>query len=295
MNPLNFDQYYELMHRELTLQGKADRTIDSYMRTLRRVRERISAPLDQLQPEQLKEYFAELLKTHSWSTVKVDRCALVFFYEHVLERDWQWIKIVKVPRVQRIPDILSQDEVVLVLSQLQKPRYKTALLTIYSMGLRLSEALRIQVGDIDSTHMRVHIRNSKNRKDRLVPLPEITLQALRQFWAMHRNSHLIFPNALVGKERRSTVKTPMYKGGVQLAFKAALRDAKIHRPLSVHNLRHSYATHLVEIGVNLRVIQTILGHSTPATTAIYAKLSQPVMDNSEFKINQMMGKFKQIV
>ena len=290
-----FQQFYELMQRELKLQGKAKATQDGYLRTLRRVEERIDKELDQLTPEDLKTYFADLLETHSWSTVKVDRCALVFFYTFVLDRDWQWIKIVKVPRVKTIPDILTVEETVYVLSQLEKPRYKACLTAIYSMGLRLSEGLQIRPGDICSATMRMHVRNSKGRKDRLVPLPHVTLNILRQHWLTHRNPHRLFPRFHGTSNKISKTKLYMDKGGVQNALKAALADANIHKKISVHSLRHSYATHLVEIGVNLRMVQEILGHSSPVSTAIYAQISKPVSQDSDRMINQMMQKLSSLL
>ncbi len=289
-NPSEFNSYYEQMHRALKLQGKQPKTIEAYLRTLRRVRDRINKPLAKLTPTDLKTYFAELLDTHSWSTVKIDRCALVFFYTHVLEREWQWIKIVKAPQVKTIPDVLTQAETLHLLNQLEKPRYKACLVTIYSMGLRISEGLRLTPADICSETMRVHIRNSKGNKDRLVPLPPVTLHILRKYWATHRNPNLIFPKFSGTPYRISRTIYHMDKGGVQGAMKAALADSRISKKITVHSLRHSYATHLVEIGVNLRIIQEILGHTSPVTTAVYAQISKPAIDDSKESINQLMQK-----
>ena len=218
----------------------------------------------------------------------MDRCALSFFYQYVLKREWKWLEIVRIPRVKSLPDILSQDETLLILSHLEKQRYRTCLIAIYSMGLRLSEGLRIQTGDICKARMLLHVRNSKGYKDRLVPLPQVTYQMLRDYWVIHRNPLLLFPR-YTGKSCRNS-KTTLYmdKGGVQSAFKAALADSGLAKQVSVHSLRHSYATHLVEAGVNLRMIQEILGHSSPATTAIYAHLSKPVIQDSEGMINKLM-------
>ena len=287
-NSPNFNSYYEEMQRALILQGKQPKTVESYLRTLRRVRDRLHKSLDQLTPTDLKKYFAELLDTHSWSTVKIDRCALVFFYTHVLEREWQWIKIVKAPQVKTIPDVLSQDETIQLLNQLEKPRYKACLAAIYSMGLRISEALRLTPADICSATMRVHIRNSKGNKDRLVPLPTVTLHLLRIYWKTHRNPNLIFPKFSGTSSRISKTIDHMDKGGVQGALKAALADSRITKKITVHSLRHSYATHLVEIGVNLRIIQEILGHNSPVTTAVYAQISKPAIDGSNEAINLLM-------
>jgi site-specific recombinase XerD len=262
---------------------------------MRRVHERIDKPLDQLEPHDLKMYFADLLDTYSWSTIKCDRCALMFFYTHVLEREWQWVKIVKPPRVQTLPTVLTQDETLHLLSQLEKLRYRACLTAIYSMGLRLSEGLRIQPADICSERMRVHIRNTKGKRDRLVPLPYATLQILRKYWATHRNPNFLFPLFLGTLDAIRQTKKHMDKSGVQGALKAALLDSGIVKNVSVHSLRHSYATHLVEVGVNLRVIQAILGHKSLETTAIYTQLTSPVVQNSEEMINLLMMRIKRLL
>ena len=286
----SFDEYYVLLQRELKLQGKSESTAESYQRSLRRVNERIPKDLDQLNVEDLKFYFADLLDTHSWSTVKVDRCALVFFYTYVLNRKWDWVKIVRIPQVKKLPNILSQEEVVRVLSQVEKLRYQVCLSCIYSMGLRLSEGLRIETGDIYKATMRVHIRNTKGKRDRLVPMPNVTYHLLAKYWRTHRNEKLLFPNVKGTLERVRKAKVPMDKGAMQGALKLALRDSHISRNISVHSLRHSYATHLVEMGINLRVIQEILGHSSPLTTALYTQLSKPVQEKSNELINELMSK-----
>ena len=286
----SFDEYYVLLQRELKLQGKSESTAESYQRSLRRVNERIPKDLDQLNVEDLKFYFADLLDTHSWSTVKVDRCALVFFYTYVLNRKWDWVKIVRIPQVKKLPNILSQEEVVRVLSQVEKLRYQVCLSCIYSMGLRLSEGLRIETGDIYKATMRVQIRNTKGKRDRLVPLPHVTYHLLAKYWRTHRNEKLLFPNVKGTLERVRKAKVPMDKGALQGALKLALRDSHISRNISVHSLRHSYATHLVEMGINLRVIQEILGHSSPLTTAVYTQLSKPVQEKSNELINELMSK-----
>ena len=291
MNSSTFNHYYKLMQRALLLQGMQPNTVDSYLRTLRRVDERLAKPLDQLTPEDLKGYFAALLETYSWSTAKIDRCALVFFYTHVLEREWDLIKIIKAPRLQTLPDVLSQAETLTLLGQVQKMRYRTCLITIYSMGLRISEALRISPADFCSERMTLHIRNSKGNKDRLVPLPELTYYLLKKYWLTHRNANLLFPKIC----QTSTTESHMLKGGVQSALRAALRDSGIRKKITVHSLRHSYATHLVEMGINLRVIQEILGHSSPVTTAVYTKLSKPVIQDSERTINILMHNLRPLI
>jgi integrase/recombinase XerD len=232
------------------------------------------------------------LDSHSWSSVKVDRWAFRLFWEHVLEKEWHWPKIVKPPKVKRLPDILTIEEVDKVMSNLEKLRYRACLFAIYSMGLRLGEGVNLKVSDIDSARNLVHVRNAKGNKDRFVPIPDSTLKLLRHYWCTHRNPELLFPVVHLGEGRRRHTNRSMDRGGLQSAFKLALEDSGIHKKASVHTLRHSYATHLMEAGVNLRVIQEYLGHASPNTTVIYAHLSKPVVNQSEELIRKMMDRFQ---
>jgi site-specific recombinase XerD len=291
MEQNHFTQLYQKHLRELKLQGKSKKTIDSYSRAIRRVAAYFDRCPHDLTVDELKLYFSDLVDTHSWSTVKLDRCGLQFFFKYVLDVQWKWVDIVKPPRIKSLPDILTIAEVQRVMSQFKKIWYKACLFAIYSMGLRLSEGVNLQVSSIDSKRYLVHIRGGKGRKDRFVPLPEITLKILRLYWTTHRNPVLLFPNVNGGPGRVKHSKKPMDIGGVQGALKAALRDSGIHKRISVHSLRHSYATHLVEAGVNLRNIQEYLGHASPATTAIYTHLSRPTHVNASNLIGEIMNTF----
>ncbi|MDO6620086.1 site-specific integrase, partial [Shewanella sp. 6_MG-2023] len=260
-----FDFLYEQHLTNLTLQGKRPATIDAYSRAVRRISAYFDTCPDNLSTNDLKRYFSSLIDSHSWSTVKLDRNGLQFFYRHVLNQHWEWLNIVKPPQVQRLPDILTPAEVSIVISLTHKLRYQVCFLALYSMGLRLGEAISLQVGDIDSQMMQVHIRNAKGGKDRLVPLPQRTLLALRYYWQTHRHPRLIFP----GKDGKPD--SLIDKGGIQKALKRVIRECNIYKSISPHNLRHSYATHLLEQGLDLRSVQTLLGHNSLNTTARYTR------------------------
>jgi site-specific recombinase XerD len=154
---------------------------------------------------------------------------------------------------------------------------------IYGCGLRLLEGVQLQVRDIDSGRRLLHVRGGKGNKDRYVPLPERTLAQLRGYWLKHRHRQWLFPGQGWGH------KGPMHESGVQKAFRAALQQSGIHKAASVHTLRHSYATHLLEAGVNLRLIQSYLGHDSLATTAIYTHLTYKAEVNAVETINQLMA------
>lgn len=224
-----FNKLYERHLRLLKLQGKSEKTIDAYSRSVRRIRDYFDCCPDQLTLEQLEAYFGELVETHSWSTVKIDRNGLQFFWRHVIQKDWEWFKIIKPPKIKTLPDILTPKEIEKIIRKARKLRYRVFLLTTYSMGLRLEEALSIQVRDIDAGNKRVHIRWGKGHKDRFVPLPDLTLQALREYWRTHRHPELIFPNRTGSMETIQRAKTHMDRGGAQKAMKIVVTECGIKK------------------------------------------------------------------
>jgi len=188
----------------------------------------------------------------------------------------------------KVPVILSRDEVREILSKVRLARYRVCLATIYSCGLRLQEGTHLHVGDIDSRRMVIHIHHGKGNKDRYVPLPESTLELLRGYWKTHRNPTWIFPAPGRGRLHCPTATDPMPYCSAQGAFRLARREAGIHKRASVHTLRHSYATHLLEAGVNLRQIQENLGHNSPKTTALYTHLTEQAFQQTKDVLNKLM-------
>ena len=283
-----FEQLYQKHLTNLKLQGKRPSTIDLYSRPIRRLATFFDRCPDTLTADDLKTYFAALVQTHSWSTVKTDRNGIQFFWRHTLQRDWNFIEIIKPPTVKRLPDILTTTEIEKLLHTARELRYYTFLFTIYSMGLRLGEALSLTINDIDTGRMIVHLRECKGGKDRLVPLPTRTLEALRQYWKTHRNPLLLFPEGRTDQQRHQASQ-PMSRSSAQKAMQKLVADCKINKKVSPHNLRHSFATHLLEQGLSLRAIQDILGHMRPETTALYTRLTQTVEINSHQVINHLMN------
>jgi len=224
-----FDKLYHCHLRTLKLRGLSDNTIDSYARAVRRVSSRFDCCPDQLTAEQLEGYFSELVDSHSWSTVKIDRNGLQFFWQYVLKIDWQWLNIIKVPKVQTLPDILTLNEVERLILATRQLRYRMFLLTTYSMGLRLSETLSLQVGDIDGQRKQVHIRRGKGHKDRFVPLPDLTYHALQSLWRKHRHPCWLFPNASGSMEEVAKATSHMDAGSAQAAMKAVVAQCGIKK------------------------------------------------------------------
>ena len=209
--------------------AKVKKTIEAYSQAVRRVSEPFDCCPDHLTQQQLEIYFAALVDSHSWSTVKVDRNGLQFYWRYVLKLDWQWVNIIKPPKIHTIPDILTPVEIEQLIGTTRKLRYRVFLLTTYSMGLRLEEALSLQVGDIDDGRNRVHIRRGKGHKDRLVPLPDLTLLGLRALWKKHRHPKLIFPNANGSLKTIQMATTHMDRGGTQKAMKVVVTECGIKK------------------------------------------------------------------
>ena len=224
-----FNQLYERHLTLLKLHGKSEKTIAAYSRAVRRIRDHFDCCPDKLSVEHLESYFSDLVETHSWSTVKIDRNGLQFFYRFVLNRDWQWVNIVKPPRIQSIPDIFTVKEVEKIINATCQLRYRVFFLATYSMGLRLAEALSLQVGDIDAGRKKVHIRRGKGHKDRLIPLPDMTLLSLRTLWRTHRHPTLLFPNANGSSKTRQKATTHMDRGGTQHAMKTVIEQCGIKK------------------------------------------------------------------
>ena len=225
----------------------------------------------------------------SASAFRIALCGIKFFYQYTLKREWPTLDLVRPAKEKKLPVVLSVEEVHQVLGCVRRMHYRVCLTTIYSCGLRLQEGVHLQVADIDSARMLVHVHRGKGAKDRFVPLPQHTLDLLRGYWAAHRNPTWIFPTTRPADVFSLAAATrSMEVSSVQRALKAAVVESGLHKPATVHTLRHSYATHLLEAGVNLRIIQAYLGHSSPTSTAIYTHLTRKVEDRAAEAINRLM-------
>jgi integrase/recombinase XerD len=211
----HFDRHYQTHLKHLKLKGLQPKTIDAYARAIRRIGAYFDQHIDHLTEQQLTDYFTDLLASHSWTTVKLDLYGLKFYYAHVLRKPWVAPGLIKPPKSQRLPDIVTIDEAKRIFSATRVVSYRVFYFTLYSLGLRLGEGLRLQVGDIDATRGRVHIRDAKGNRDRFVPLPHATHTLLRNFWQVHRNPLLLFPSRQGGVKAAATATTPMDSGGVQ--------------------------------------------------------------------------------
>jgi site-specific recombinase XerD len=274
----------------LQLRGLSARTQESYLRAVRQLAEHYHKAPDLITEAELRQYFLFLknVKRYSRPTMTIAICGIKFFFERTLAKEWTTFNLVRPAPEKKLPVILSQKEVRQILSRIRLPRYKVCLSTIYACGLRLQEGTNLHVSDIDSARLMLHVRHGKGAKDRYVPLPTRTLELLRQYWKTHRNPRLLFPAEGRNHIDLAQATGPLSKSSVQMAFRAALKQSGNHKRASVHTLRHSWATHLLEAGVNLRLIQEWLGHNSPATTSVYTHLTVKAEQLGAAAINQLM-------
>ena len=225
----------------LQLRGLSARTQESYVRAVRQLAEHYHRSPALITEAELRQYFLHLLnvKHYSRNTMTIAICGIRCFYKDTLNREWSIFGIVRPAPEKKLPVILSREEVRTILGGVRLPRYRVCLATIYSCGLRLQEGTHLQVADIDSARLMLHVRHGKGAKDRYVPLPQRTLELLRDYWKLHRNPTLLFPAE--GRVHRLLAQAtePMSKSSVQDAFHAALKESGNNKRASVHTLRHS--------------------------------------------------------
>jgi site-specific recombinase XerD len=276
------------MIEDMQLRGLSKRTQESYVRAVQQLAEYYHKSPEQITEEELRQYLLYLqnVKQVSPSSCIVALCGIKFLYQYTLHRAWPTLTFVRPALPQKLPVILSVEEVQRLLSCLRRPHYRVCLSTIYSCGLRLLEGVQLQVSQIDSSRMALHIRQGKGRKDRYVPLPQRTLALLRGYWLSHRNPVWLFPSSKDGG--MATATCAINPSGVQKALRKARQESGLSKPATVHTLRHSWATHLLEAGVNLRLIQAWLGHNSLNTTAIYTHLTVKAEAMATETINDVM-------
>jgi len=216
--PQPFEQQYQSHLKHLKLKGLQPKTIDAYARGMRRIGAYFSWRVDALSEDDLVAYFTDLMASHSWSGVKLDLYGWKFFNQHVLRKPWVSPNFIRPPKVSRLPDIVSVAQAQAIFGATRVLSYRVFFFALYSLGLRLGEGLALTVGDIDAERMRVHVRDAKGNRDRLVPLPHQTLRVLRDYWRVHQHPQLLFPNRAGGLRGAKAATSPLDRGGVQRAL-----------------------------------------------------------------------------
>jgi integrase/recombinase XerD len=277
------------MLEDMQLRGLAARTQESYLGAVQQLALHYHRSPDLLTEDELRQYFLYLCneKRLAPNTVNVALNAVKFLYTYTLVRPWPFRDLIRPPLPLKLPVVLSVEQVWQLLDQLRPPHYRVCLSVIYACGLRLLEGVRLQVSQIDSARMQLHIQGGKGNKDRARALPERTLTQLRAHWLTHRNPVWLFPSRSPNSDQGATARVPMEESGLQKAFRRAIQEVGLNKPASVHSLRHSWATHLLERGVNLRLIQLSLGHTSPTTTAISTHLTRNAEGQASAALDQL--------
>ena len=287
-------QLLERLASDLRLAGKAETTVRAYTGAVRRFGKMCGKRLSVVNEDDLRTYLLGLTQQKvARGTFSIKLCGLKFFYRTTLCRDWNIFNIARPKYDKKLPVVLSRGEVWKILDEVNIPVYRVCLTTIYSCGLRLLEGANLSVPQIDSARMQLHI-SGKGGRDRLVPLPEATLHMLRDHWRTHRSPIWLFPARTRKWMKHKIVANagPLNRVSLQTAFRRARDQAGIRKQAHVHTLRHSYATHLLEDGVNLPLIQSFLGHTSARTTQIYTHLTREVRATAVNPVNRLMQRPK---
>jgi site-specific recombinase XerD len=267
---------YARMSDDLHLGGMSERTHAGYLRAVRQLADYCQRSPGKITEDQLRRYFLYLKneKKFAYGSLRVAFSGIKFFYTRTCKRSWDTLAKMKLQNVTTLPEVLTIAQVHSIIDACTTQRMAVYFWTVYSLGLRMQEGLNLQVGDVDAKRGMVHVHRGKGAKDRYIPLPSSTLQLLRLFWVTHKHKRLLFPADGRKHTGISTAQTPMSPTAVQGAMKLITSQIDFGKKVSIHTLRHSYATHLLEAGVSLKVIQKYLGHSSLQTTMIYLHLTE---------------------
>ena len=254
---------HDRMLQYMELRGYSHHTINMYLGHMVRFVRHLGRSPDTAGSEEIRSYLHYLIKERALAqgTIGQAYCALRLFYETILDRTWDEKHIPRTRHQRRLPAVLSPTEIEAIFSSLRNLKHRALLMTIYSGGLRCMEALQLQVSDIDSDRMLIQVRQGKGNRDRYTLLSKRALMALRKYWLHYRPESWLFPGRKPG--------THLATCSARLMFKQALDRSGVTKSASLHTLRHSFATHLLESGTNLYHIQRLLGHARTRSTAVY--------------------------
>lgn len=254
------------MTEDMTIRNLSRSTQQSYLYAVAKFSRHFQRSPDRLGMAEVRAYQLHLIEQkYSWTHINQVACALRFFYGVTLGQKEAFERIVSGREPERLPPVLSRDEIARFLVAVPGLRNRVALATTYAAGLRVGEVVRLKVSSIDSQRMLLHIEDGKGGRDRYAMLSPRLLEILRAYWKQARPSSWLFP----GQEPGSHVS----RGALQDACRTARRRARIGKPITTHSLRHSFATHLLEGGTDIRIIQVLLGHTHLETTARYAQVA----------------------
>ena len=273
------NKYILRMAQDMKIRNMADSTIDAYTWHVTKFCEFFDSPPEKLGPEEIREYQLYMIeqKKASWSSFNQAVCGLRFLYEVTLKRNWAVRHIPFGKRPKKLPVVLSDEEAVRLIQCVENPKHRMVLLMCYATGMRLREATNLRVKDVDGDRRQIRITLAKGSKERLVPASPRLLEELREYWRQHRPSNYLFPGR--------TADVPLSSATVQKAMKLALAKAQIAKPAAPHSLRHTFATSMLEAGVDLLTISKLLGHASFVTTMVYLHVRRQHFERSPSPID----------
>ena len=284
-------QYYKLLKKELKLRSYAKRTIQSYVRSVRQL-QNFYCPKDlsEITEEELKDYWLVCREEFEWSHayLRISKSGIKHFFTYVLRQDWEIFDNLKFQREETLPTVLSIQEVRCIIEALPAGQNRTFFSTVYSLGLRVSEATALKVKHINSDRMQVHVHCGKGARDRVIPLPETTLFILRKYWKTHHHPVWLFPALGYDGRGGPTAEKHVPGSTVRGALRRTVKKMGFRKNISPHTFRHSYATHLLESGVPIRHVQENLGHKTLQSTMVYLHVTTSGRIDSSQQINRLM-------
>jgi len=271
------------MIRQLELKRLSPNTHDAYLRAVEGLARYYSRSPELITNREIQDYlhYLQVNRQLAWSSCNVAACGLMFLYSWVLRRESLRIDLPPRIRPKSLPDVLSQREVRRLFDAVSNPKHRALLMTTYSAGLRVSEVVNLKKTDIDSDRMTIRVTQGKGKKDRLTILSKLLLHELRAYWKIGRPPEWLFPGSDINKA--------MVRGSAQKIYYTAKKAAGIRRSGGIHTLRHSFATHMLEDGVDSSLIQVMMGHAYIGTTAKYLHVSQRHMKNVKSPLDTLLA------
>jgi integrase/recombinase XerD len=269
------------MLEDLRLRDLAPATQLAYVNAVANLARYFHRSPDQVTEEELRAFFADLTRRQAKSTVRVHLFALKFLYRYTLRRSSPTLDLIRAKRDHKLPTVLSHAEVRQLLAHIRRPEVRISALLMYSCGLRVSQAVHLQVQDIDSQRMVLCLHHGKGGREQEVPLPQRTLELLRAYWRERRPAPWLVPDR--------TGRQPLRRNTVLKTIEAAAQEARLPKHVSCHTLRHSYATSLLERGLDLRIIQDLLGHRSIRSTVAYTHLTNGTRQHVQATVNDLMA------
>jgi len=275
---------------DLKLRGYAERSMGTYARCVRQLQNFCCKEHADITEEDLREYWLYCKEELKWgaASLRISYSGLKLFFTHTLKRDWEVLRAVKFERDQTLPVVLNIDEVRSIIAGMPTEQNHAFFSVVYGCGLRLSEAIHLQTGDVDGKRLSLHVHHGKGAKDRWVPLPDSVLQTLRTYWKTHRNPVWLFPAIGRSGQEAPAAEQPVSATTVQGALRRTVKKLGIRKKVCVHTFRHSYATHLIEAGVPVRHVQECLGHESLASVMIYLHITTHGKEDSRRRLDQLM-------